>query len=393
MNFIKSAFADKAVVDERTPLLTFRVLGEEYGLFAPRVVPWNQLLLVQLLGATAQVAFAIAIYHLIVRRNRGTCFAHALGWGVIIPLSAWATFAFLDYAEVHNRYVALAAAGLPTCVFFRCVEAMHGCAPDCVEDSLLNYATYYSSLSPLVWDKKTRTVKRPQPSQVLRLALEVASYFVAASALVSVALATAFEPFGATGIDPAGLDLSPAMFSGTNLANAYFRTWVTYCTYKLGFEAAGLGEQAKGLATRRCFDAPLTKSRTPTEFWTRRWNVMVHSLLKTGAFAPARKFFSRRWSVFLTFVVSGLYHDCAWRVMFHDVPSKGCAEPDRTPRPDACYDPRFGRVTAFFAVVGLFMILERPVSALPAVRWLSARLPTFVVAQLLVLIHLPFAHW
>ena len=46
------------------------------------------------------------------------------------------------------------------------------------------------------------------------------------------------------------------------------------------FELNAFSENAKGFATKTIFDAPLTKSKTPTEFWTKRWNHMTHLLLK-----------------------------------------------------------------------------------------------------------------
>ena len=35
-----------------------------------------------------------------------------------------------------------------------------------------------------------------------------------------------------------------------------------------------------GFDAKPVFDSPLTKSKTPTEFWTKRWNHMVHLVLK-----------------------------------------------------------------------------------------------------------------
>lgn len=397
-NTLASAFADKAIVDDRQPVLTFQLPafvsdGGEFGLYAPRAEPWKQMALISIGTAALQVAFAAVMYALIVRRYRGTYFSYVLGWGVLIPLSALVTFAFLECADIYNRFVALSAGTLSTGVFFRCVESMYGCSGKYVEESFANYASYCSTLCPLEWDDKTRTVRTPGPGEVAKLALEVAAYFFAASALVSIAASTGHEPFAKTGIDFAGFEIDAEMFAAANIANSYFRVWLTYCTYKLGFELTGLGEQLKGLSTLRIFNDPLTKSRTPTEFWTKRWNMMHHNLLKRGTFAPARKFFSKGFSIFLTFLVSGLYHEFCWRVMFYDVSSKDCDGPEGSGRQDLCYDPVFGRVTTFFAVASAFMLLERPVSRLPAVAWLSERLPTIAVASLIVLIHTPFQLW
>jgi hypothetical protein len=53
-----------------------------------------------------------------------------------------------------------------------------------------------------------------------------------------------------------------------------------YLTLKTGFELTAFGENMKGYATETIFDAPFTKSRTATEFWTKRWNLMIQRFLK-----------------------------------------------------------------------------------------------------------------
>ena len=60
------------------------------------------------------------------------------------------------------------------------------------------------------------------------------------------------------------------------------RTVLLYLSIKLTFEMNAFGENVKGFATRPLFDSPLTKSTTPTEFWTKRWNLMTHTLLKVS---------------------------------------------------------------------------------------------------------------
>ena len=95
--------------------------------------------------------------------------------------------------------------------------------------------------------------------------------------------------------------------------------------------------------------------------------------------------------MFITFVVSGLYHEYVWLAIFYN--QKYLFDGDNQCTKQECYLNEFGRVTAFFAYVGIIMLLERPISQLPPIQWLSQRLPTFVKAQFLVLLHLPVAQW
>ena len=96
-------------------------------------------------------------------------------------------------------------------------------------------------------------------------------------------------------------------------------------------------------------------------------------------------------AMFVTFVVSGLYHEYVWMAIFYNHnhlydEHGGCTK-------EGCYLVEFGRVTAFFTYVGLIMALERPFGSAPGVRWLSERLPTPVVSHFLILLHLPVAQW
>ena len=93
----------------------------------------------------------------------------------------------------------------------------------------------------------------------------------------------------------------------------------------------------------------------------------------------------------MTCVASGLYHDYVWYVIFYD--RRSLFEEDDGAACERCYDHTFGKVTAFFLYVGIILVLERPVGKLPFFQWLGKTLPKPVIAHLLVLIHLPFAHW
>jgi hypothetical protein len=187
-------------------------------------------------------------------------------------------------------------------------------------------------------------------------------------------------------------------------------------TLKTGFEATGFAENLKGFATDTIFDHPFFKSRSPTEFWTQRWNLMIQRFLKVcktlcwehscpsiiwpihssfytqgGVFLPVKQYSNGKIAMFLTFVASGLYHEYVWLAIFYNQKSLydengGCTKQD-------CYLNEFGRVTAFFTYVGMIMLLERPFGRLTPVRWLSKRLPTPIISQFLIFLHLPVAQW
>merc|ERR1712165_192462 len=102
------------------------------------------------------------------------------------------------------------------------------------------------------------------------------------------------------------------LFTPQHFANGYLLSVMTFLHLALGFGMTALGNKAQGYSTKAIFLNPLFASRTPTEFWTKRWNVMIHQTLKYGTFLPAKFSFNPYISILLTYFVSGLFHDYAW---------------------------------------------------------------------------------
>jgi hypothetical protein len=72
------------------------------------------------------------------------------------------------------------------------------------------------------------------------------------------------------------------LLSPAHLASAYFVAVLTYFNLWIAFNAATLGENAQGYATKSIFSNPLLTSSTPIDFWTKKWNRLVHLILKVG---------------------------------------------------------------------------------------------------------------
>jgi hypothetical protein len=54
---------------------------------------------------------------------------------------------------------------------------------------------------------------------------------------------------------------------------------------------------------------PIFESSSPSDFWGRRWNLVVHGILKRGVYKPVRSKHSRRVASIATFIASGLFHE------------------------------------------------------------------------------------
>jgi hypothetical protein len=228
----------------------------------------------------------VIIYYGIIQRP-GTTEAYLLGWGAIIPLSLYLPFYLLEAWEMHNRVVNLGLTTVMSVIFFRCIEAMYGTSPSLVANSLSNYLAYYSSIVPFVWDPVTKSRQRISSSKLRTAFLEIAGAFTGVSLLLSVLKHYDFRPFPSS-VPLDHIEWTWEIFSPNHIANAYLHAWLIYGTLKTGFELTAFNENIKGFDTHRIFDQPFLKSQTPTEFWTKRWNLMIQPLLKVRSFGLGR---------------------------------------------------------------------------------------------------------
>ena len=65
-----------------------------------------------------------------------------------------------------------------------------------------------------------------------------------------------------------------------------------------------------GYSTQPFSDAPLQHCTSPSDFWGRRWNNLIHTCLKNGVFKPIRSLGGPTvLAVLATFIASGLFHE------------------------------------------------------------------------------------
>jgi hypothetical protein len=224
-----------------------------------------------------QCLLAAIIYKFIIGQ-RGTVQAYLLGWGFIFPFALTFPYWLLETFDMRNKIVKLAATGLTT-VGFRCIEAMYDCSPPVVESTLTNYLTYYTAACPFDWDKKTQTVRKITKKEVLSMLIKFSLYSTMLGLVLSFLMHFNFQPFESN-VKFNEWNLTWDLLSPAHLANAYLVVVLTYLTLWVGFEGTALGENVQGYATKPIFSNPLMTSTNPIDFWTKKWNTMIHLLLK-----------------------------------------------------------------------------------------------------------------
>ena len=121
----------------------------------------------------------------------------------------------------------------------------------------------------------------------------------------------------------------------------------------------------------------MLRSKSPSDFWGKRWNMVVHKGLKNGAYKPVRKYTnSRVLAVIATFLVSGIIHEYVNLVLFFD---RGI---------------QFEwKQILFFSWNGFLILLEYAVGGTYLFQWISKNLPSVLVTTMVVSTALPLAHF
>lgn len=122
---------------------------------------------------------------------------------------------------------------------------------------------------------------------------------------------------------------------------------------------------------------PMFKSASPTEFWGRRWNTLVHKGLKNGVYKPTRRFTnSTMLAVFAAFAASGIIHEYVNYVMFLGRGS---------------YTFNWKQMM-FFGWNGVLIALEYSIGHWSVFRWAARNLPRVAISILVLCAALPLAH-
>jgi hypothetical protein len=104
---------------------------------------------------------------------------------------------------------------------------------------------------------------------------------------------------------------------------------------------------------------PVFASRSPSDFWGRRWNLLVHNALKNGVFKPAHRYVSKTAAVAATFLVSGIFHEWLLIALHAPMPHQQVdQEQSGSGNCSNCVSVVYGSATIFFAWQGILVSIE-----------------------------------
>lgn len=93
----------------------------------------------------------------------------------------------------------------------------------------------------------------------------------------------------------------------------YAEVWMVYLFLRVLTGAFSTLLALCGFAPRTMWRAPLLTSTSVSDFWSRRWNLLIHGLFRRTVFSPLTRRGVPAWAAgALAFAISGLFHEYAF---------------------------------------------------------------------------------
>jgi hypothetical protein len=376
-------WAHKWEEDHRDPLLTFQVFDQLYGFYLFSIPLWIQLLGFIVVETLVAAAVAVLFYSTVVRKT-GTSTAYLIGYSVFLPFWMFAPKIAVEQLGIDNKIFRFCLCVItPTMSIFRTTEAIHGFAPKYAVGSAADYVLYFASPMYLKYDNKTsKYVKATTQRMMWHFGRFLAFLFMTGMYQSLFTLFPGYFPSLGTNNLPFP-KISEDWFSWqTAIDPARWRDSALYALlFQLYLTAYGEGLVfATTVLTRRqtepLMDNPLFESKSPSEFWGRRWNLLIHRALKNGVYKPVRQIGGGKpLAVLATFVASGLFHEWLLPSVFFDYPNT------------------HGTTLFFFSWQAGLVAIESMIGHWAVFGRASKTLPGIVRTSLVIVSGIPLGHW
>jgi len=384
---MNAIFANKLESDDRDPVLTIPLPFRDdtsLEILLPSLTFWTQLTAVLFMQGLFGALIALIVHKLIIPR-RETPTSYLVGYGIVIPCCMLFPFYVIRAFDIRNKVVKFMFTTNPAMLMFRCMEAMYDFSPPVVESSFSNYALYCATPYEPVYDPKTNG---PVPTTLTDTLSYLRLFFkanVVSGIFLSTILPFHYEPFHteieASSLDHNFYDMIRYGHLGNNLIAAIlFQQYLIFFGHALrtGFSLLF------GAKVIDFMKNPVFESTSPSDFWGRRWNLLIHGVLKRGVYKPVIKHFPKIVAVMAVFVASGLFHEWILAAIFY------IHDKNQEPSPFPTY---YGKNMAFFIWNGIIIGLEFLIGKTCIFQWMAKIFPKPLITILVILLALPAAHW
>lgn len=229
----------------------------------------------------------------------------------LLPIFPMLPFLVLEvHGQMRSKMAHFTLSFFGVMASLRWFELLCGTGPQGFDRSFKNFIVYFASPAEVLFDDEGR-FKSSKKGLLGELVLRIAVHMMVGTIVLSLGNATAFVPFLEPGTDPMKL---PWFGLPTALPALYLQTTFVYCMLATAMLMHRLPLALVGVDTVDSMQAPLLLSTTIREFWGRRWNLVVHRLMKRSFFTPFAKRgpASRHLGGLFAFIMSGLFHEYMW---------------------------------------------------------------------------------
>ena len=367
-----------------------------------------------------------------------------IGYGIVIPIALSVPFQIMDYLDVRNGSFRMGLCSIAMTVTLGCLEAMH--KPN------IGYENYYGrsrSSNSGNWqnyenrnqnekseednNKKSNNPKQLHPQRQQPTIPAPFAYAASIGLIVRPLFdgkdptklkPSTWQPFSNQLVKHVRYIGSFTIFYHLLYKYNFFpfetrsqipanRIWVSlevgqwYNTFiqafvmnlVLGLSLSGVSALSSLLMLGRVqcdsniIDNPMFASKSPSDFWGRRWNKLIHHGLKHGIYKPVRAATNNATIAAVSaFVFSGLLHEYVWSVLFYKTTTQTIEEQQLGVEccPSCYCDSWIGKQLLFFGWNGVLISLEYMFGN--QISKLVQPVPQLLKSHLVVLLSLPVGH-
>lgn len=344
----------------------------------------GQLLLLNLLSVAMWYGVILPLQH----KDRST--ALLVGLGMLLPISFALPQIAIETLDIQNKGLRFTLILIPMTVPFKLFELLFGSDSPERRARCQSLQVYRKHAGFIFFPKldKDHSLVPLSISHFLKVAQDLLVWMVIFFSFTAIMFTVDWRPFPE---HPSEQHWWPSFDPG-RLYNTFLQTLCM--AFGLIYVMKAIAKVCMLIARVNYQDdlldgQPMLLSQSPSDFWGRRWNKLIHRHLKEGVYQPIRKRFGRHLGTVATFVVSGMAHEFVQYLIFLRTPQERTLRGACT----TCYDPAVGKHFVFFAWNGMLIVLEHSALGIAIGGMVNKlRLPRLLQSHLVVLLALPVGH-
>jgi len=257
------------------------------------------------------------------------------------------------------------------------MEAMHGYSPGKSEDSIKTYLVYYRAIGEVFYDKETNEPSAPGKGSIVSKNIGFIIGLLVTGFYGSFLTPYDFTPFETV----EKYDMFHMLSFGHNSNNMLVAILVQLYLFTLLLPLALLTNVFHNIETKTGMKNAMFESTSMSDFWGKKWNLLVQGVLKRGVFKPVKSISSSSVAAVCTFMASGLFHEWIVQVITFD-------------GANIFHYEKFGSQIKFFIWNAAFIVIESIVLRKVDI-WENMRtvLPVPIVSIIITMFAVPVAHW